>query len=283
MGVIVKKKMNVVPIEKINPMVREKRKMEARKKLVKLLIVFFVFIVIIVYFQSDYSKIKELTINGNLIIRQDEIIEWSGFKENDYFLKLRTEKMKEMLEKHGEIKKVTFKRSFPNKMSVTVVEYKQFAYLIKNGKYYPVLENAYVLKEETEALNSSPLLQDFNQDEYLDETVLELGKLPKDILLCISEVQYTPSDIDKNILTLYMNDGMQVLATITKLSNLQYYPDMISNIPDGKKGLLDLQVGTFFKPFEEEVEAAVNALEAGAVPNPVDSDTQNPSGQNATN
>ncbi|MDF2535794.1 MAG: hypothetical protein K0R18_1953, partial [Bacillales bacterium] len=41
MGVVVKKKMNVVPIEKINPMVREKRKMEARKKLVKLLIVFF--------------------------------------------------------------------------------------------------------------------------------------------------------------------------------------------------------------------------------------------------
>ena len=278
MGVIVKKKMNVVPIEKINPMVREKRKIEARKKLVKLLIVFFVLIVIIVYFQSDYSKIKELTIKGNLITKKEEIIEWSGFKENDYFLKLRTEKMKEMLEKHGEIQKVTFKRSFPNKMSVTVVEYDQFAYLIKNGKNYPVLENAYVLKEESEALNSSPLLQDFNQDAYLDETVLELGKLPKDILLCISEVQYTPSNIDKNILTLYMNDGMQVLATITKLSNLKYYPEMISNIPDGKKGLLDLQVGTFFKPFEEEVEATVNAQEEV-----VDSETQNPTSQNITN
>ena len=75
-----------------------------------------------------------------------------------------------------------------------------------------------------------------------------------------------------------MNDGMQVLATITKLSNLKYYPEMISNIPDGKKGLLDLQVGTFFKPFEEEVEATVNAQEEV-----VDSETQNPTSQNITN
>ncbi|MDF2556234.1 MAG: cell division protein FtsQ [Bacillales bacterium] len=251
---MVKKKINVVPIEKINPMVQEKRKIEAKKKLVNLLIVFFILALIIVYFQSDYSRVRALEINGTSITSNSEIIEWSGFKENDYFLKIRTGLMKEKLENHGEIKKVTFKRGFPNKLSVSVDEYKQFASLIVKGKNYPVLENGYVLKEETENSNSNLILQDFHVDDYLVDTVLELRKLPSDILLCISEVQYTPSEIDKNKLTLFMNDGMQVLVTISRISNLKFYPDYISNVPEGKKGLLDLEVANFFKPFDEIIE-----------------------------
>lgn len=251
---MVKKKINVVPIEKINPMVQEKRKTEAKKKLANLLFIFFILTLVIVYFQSDYSKVRPLGIKGTSITKNAEIIKWSGFKDNDYFLKIHTGKMKEKLEKHGEIKKATFKRGFPNKLSVTVEEYKQFASLIVKGKNFPVLENGYVLDEETGNSNSNLILQDFHQDEYLMDTVLELRNLPSDILLCISEVQYTPSNIDKNKLTLFMNDGMQVLVTISKISNLKFYPDYISNVPEGKKGILDLEVANFFKPFDEIIE-----------------------------
>lgn len=108
-----------------------------------------------------------------------------------------------------------------------------------------------MLKENTENSNSSLILQDFHLDDYLVETVLELRKLPNDILLCISEVKYSPSEIDKNKLTLFMNDGMQVLVTISRISNLKFYPDYISNVPEGKKGVLDLEVANFFKPYDE--------------------------------
>lgn len=277
------KKINVVPIEKINPMVQEKRRIEARKKLVNLLFIFFVLALVLVYFQSDYSKVKALEIKGTSITKKSDIINWSGFKENDYFLKIRTSQMKDKLEKHGEIKSITFKRGFPNKLSVTVEEYKQFATLFEKGKNFPVLENGYVLNEDKENLNSNLILRDFHQDEYLADTVLELRKLPSNILLCISEVQYTPSDIDKNKLILYMNDGMQVLVTISRISNLKFYPDYISNIPDGKKGILDLEVANFFKPFDEITEPTNGSQNENSTQKPDGSNTNGLSNQSNSN
>ncbi|MEM5595694.1 cell division protein FtsQ/DivIB [Niallia circulans] len=71
----------------------------------------------------------------------------------------------------------------------------------------------------------------------------------------ISEVRYTPRNTDKWRVTVYMNDGNQVLASLSSFSDkMQHYPSIISQLNTDKKGVIDLEVGSYFKAFDSEGE-----------------------------
>lgn len=62
-----------------------------------------------------------------------------------------------------------------------------------------------------------------------------------------------------------MNDGYEVRAVIQTLAEkLDYYPSIVAQIANLEKGVIDLEVGSYYRPFNEEYNKISIDLEASA-------------------
>ncbi|KHF28559.1 Cell division protein DivIB [Anoxybacillus sp. BCO1] len=81
----------------------------------------------------------------------------------------------------------------------------------------------------------------------------QLAHTPSSILNLISEIHYTPSPSDRRHITVYMNDGIEVSATIDRFAEkIVHYPSIVSQLQPGIKGVLHLEMSTYFKPYEAD-------------------------------
>lgn len=83
--------------------------------------------------------------------------------------------------------------------------------------------------------------------------IRQMQKLPDSITNAISEVRYTPSNVDRDLVTLYMNNGFEVRASIPSFAEkMAHYPSIISQLDPKKKGVIDLEVGSYFKAYDSK-------------------------------
>ena len=68
----------------------------------------------------------------------------------------------------------------------------------------------------------------------------------KSILSKISEIEYTPSTIDKEKFLFLMNDGNYVYITLSKIDLINTYNEIYPTL-EGKKGILHLDSGNHFE------------------------------------
>ena len=53
-------------------------------------------------------------------------------------------------------------------------------------------------------------------------------------------------------LTVFMDDGYEVRAMISTFAEkMAYYPEITAQLHDHEKGVIDMEVGTFFTPFSK--------------------------------
>ncbi|WP_064093794.1 cell division protein FtsQ/DivIB [Rossellomorea aquimaris] len=250
------KKENVVSIEDRIPKLKQHRKKKANRRLLFLLSMFLLMILSVVYFQSPLSHVKNVVITGNQLVSDQIVQEKSGIDKGMNVWSVSSDKTVEQLKKLPEIKDANVKLSFPNSYSISVEEFDKKAYLSKGNKFFVILENGNVLNKGTESIPvDAPLLRGFKEDKVLVKIVDELGKLPKEVQHLISEVNLTPKKTDQYHLTLFMNDGFEVSATIRTFSEkMVHYPSIVSQLDPSKKGVIDLEVGSFFRAYETEGE-----------------------------
>ena len=247
----------IVALEDRIPKLKEQRRRKANRRLVLLLLLFFVTIVIIAYTQSPLSRVKSILVKGNEVYSDKEIIRNSSLSNRTNIWNVKQQVIAEKLAKLSEIKKTEITIHWPNTIIITVKEYKRTAYLKQEQYYFPVMENGKVLKDKkTEIIpTNSPILFDFNEGAALNEMIKSLETLPKEIVNSISEIHYTPTKTDPYHISLYMNDGFEVSATLRSFSQkMAHYPSIISQLDMNKKGIIDLEVGSYFKSFDTEME-----------------------------
>jgi len=247
----------IVALEDRIPKLKEQRRRKANRRLVLLLILFFTMIVVIAYSQSPLSHVKTITIKGNGVYSDTELISQSGLSKNTNIWKIKKDEMASKIKRLSEIKTVTIKTHWPNTVVIQVKEHKRIAYLKKANKFLPIMENGKIVNEKAaeKIPVNSPILFEFKEGAALNKMVKELGKLPSEISNSISEIHYTPKKTDQYHISLFMNDGFEVSATLRSFSEkMVHYPSIISQIDPKKKGIIDLEVGTYFKAFETEVE-----------------------------
>ncbi|MDR6124272.1 cell division protein FtsQ [Bacillus sp. SLBN-46] len=247
----------IVALEDRIPKLKEQRRRKANKRLVLLLFLFFTMIVIIAYTQSPLSHVKTIRIEGNEVYSDSEIISKSGITKTTNIWKVKKSEVSSRLQGLSEIKGTDIKIQWPNTVQIQVREHKRIAYLKQESNYYPVMENGKILKDRNEEKIpvNSPILFEFKEGAALNEMVKELENLPSEILNSISEIHYSPKKTDQYHISLFMNDGFEVSATLRSFSEkMIHYPSIISQLDPNKKGIIDLEVGSYFKAFEPEVE-----------------------------
>lgn len=247
----------IVSLEDRVPKLKQHRRKKANRRLILLLLLFFSLIACVSYFQSPLSKVKYIKVSGQELYTKEQIITESGLSSVHNIWNLDKNLISERIRKLPEVKKVKVTIQFPNTVLINVKEYKRMAYFAKETNYYPVLENGKILKGQklTELPINAPILKEFSEGKVLEEMILSLQELSPEIVNSISEIHHTPEDTDKYHITLFMNDGFEVSATLRSFTQkMSHYPSILSQLDPNVKGVIDLEVGSYFKAYESEGE-----------------------------
>ncbi|WAA10636.1 cell division protein FtsQ/DivIB [Fervidibacillus albus] len=246
----------VVSIEDRIPKLKEQRKKKANRRLILILLLFFLLISCIAYFQSPISKVGSITVSGNRFLDGNTIIEKSGITEKTTVLNMDRGKAEASLTEFPEIKSTQIHLQFPNHVLIEVEEYDRVGLIEENGDIYPLLESGEIGSEKMSiGKEGGPLLRAFSESTFIQIATEQLVQIPIEIRNSISEIVYSPSNTDQYRVVLFMNDGFEVHATLRTLAEkLKYYPSVISQLDPEQKGIIDMEVGMFFKSFDSIIQ-----------------------------
>ncbi|MEC1622507.1 cell division protein FtsQ/DivIB [Bacillus mojavensis] len=248
----------IVNIEERIPKIKEQRKQKANRRLISFIMLFFMMVLIIVYLQTPISKISSISVTGNENVSKKEIIDLSDIKSGDTeFWSLDKKKTAKKIQENKLVKKAEISKSLPNKINIAIEEYKAIAYLEKDNVYYEILENGSVLPNEVTPDDAGPILVNWTDAKKRVQMAKQLDALSNSLKQSISEVYYTPVKMDQNRIKLYMNDGYVVTASIkTFADRMKTYPSIISQLNGSKKGIIHLEVATYFEEFVKSDSSA---------------------------
>lgn len=257
-------KKKVVSLEDRIPKLKKKKQQRTNVKFIAYISIFFILLLVIVYFQSSLSKVATIEVNGNRAVSDEVIVQLSGLSSKTTIWGIRSKLIEAQIEKHKEISEAKISKSFPNKVVIHIKELSRIAYMEMEGKFYPVLETGRVLEplKLRDVPADAPILIDWKQGEKLQELAAELRKVPDSIMNRISEVHHRPTLSDTLHISILMNDGYEVQATIRGLSKkLTAYPAIVQQLPENAKGIIHMEVGSYFESYQTKGDGEIESKE----------------------
>ncbi|HCD18869.1 hypothetical protein C7R57_06265 [Macrococcoides caseolyticum subsp. caseolyticum] len=245
------------------PRFDEQRRMR-RKKRQRLQLFIFLSIVaivslILIYMFTSISYVKKISVNDTSINSTKTIKEKSGIQSNMRIYSLDTKQIVSNIEYLDGVKSVTVRRHFPNTVSINVEEYDVLG-VVKDGEHYhPALENGQILHKHNYAEPSEvPLINNFSS-KALNQLVKVLRASDTAIINQISEINFIPKVEASNRVQFYMKNGLEVIGDMRTIDNkLNYFPAMASKLKKDsngrilKPGIIDLEIGAVFIPYESK-------------------------------
>lgn len=215
---------------------------------------FFLLIACIIYFQSPLSHVNKIHVVGNQTYTDQQLASMSGLSKETNIWNIDKKGIESTIENLEEVKSASVEVDLPNDVVIQVEEWKRMAFIKKNGYFWPILENGFILDEKVEnnTLNA-PILIGFSEDEILKDVILALSEIPVEVFNSISEIHYTPKNADKLHINLFMNDGFEVSATLRSFADkMTHYPSIVSQLDPNVKGVIDMEVGSYFRTYDLE-------------------------------
>lgn len=191
------------------------------------------------------SNIKNIYIVNNNILSDQEIIEISDLGDYPSLLFTSSKKIKEKLISNELIKDVKITKRLDMSITLDITEYQVLFYdeLYKET----VLESGNKLKQDN-IYNLPVLVNNVTVDVY-ENLIKKYIQIDLSIREKISEIKYQPNSVDDERFILTMKDGNYVYITLTKISNINKYNEILPSL-ENKKGILYLDSGQYFKIVE---------------------------------
>ena len=228
------------------------RDKKLRKRLLILVVIFLVPLLGSLYYISPLSKVSAVVVAENPLTPKEALIESSQIVKNErlwpqFFARQR---IATAIEKaNPRVKKATITLQQWNQLHLHVEEYSESAYLVKGNDYLPILENGTILQEpQEEVTKGRVIVENFTDETLILETLKQYKELPEEIQDAISQITYAPSKNNEELLTIFMNDGNQVIVGISKLADhMKYYLQVAKEMSE--KGVIDMEVGIYSYPY----------------------------------
>jgi cell division protein FtsQ len=250
----------IIDINDRVPARKRRRKLRTNIKFTVLLTIFLFAILSLLYFQSSYSKIQQINISGNVLLDEQSYLNLSGINLNDSMWGFKSRDIVEKIEQQDWVQDVVVERKLLTTVTITIKEWPKVAYIEQQQLLYPILENGYVFdKNQVTDPIDAPLFINFSDEKIRRKIVKQLAKLKPEVLALISQVNSNATESDPYGIILYMNDGYEVRAEIsTFASKLNYYPSIVAQIEQQEafeKGIIDIEVGSYYRPFSGEYQS----------------------------
>lgn len=215
-----------------------KRKFNYKKIIIVLTIIIFG---VLIFFSYRSLKVKTIYVVGNKLLTESEILDKTNLLSYPKLYQVNINDIKNKLKENKLINNVRIKKTLAGKVTIEISENK-ILYQEKSGKY--VLSN----KEEI-SLDKTPsgiptLINDC--EEIKDKFIEKLMLIDDSIMLHISEIEYKPTDLDKERFMFYMSDTNYVYVTLSRINLINSYNEIYPTL-EGKKGILYLDSGNHFE------------------------------------
>ena len=219
----------------------KKRKLKLKRIFICLILLL---IIVLLFLLIKNVPIKNIYIIGNNILSDKEIIEISQISNYPSFIETSKKDIIKRLEKNNYIKKVEVEKKFFNKIYIHITENKIIS--IYNNKL--LLENGKEVENIYDIHTAPILISDISNIK--EEYVKNFSKINDDILLKVSEIEYSPNEVDTERFALRMDDGNLVYITLNKITKINKYNSIYSEL-EGKKGIIYLDSGDYIEVKEE--------------------------------
>lgn len=124
-------------------------------------------------------------------------------------------------------------------------------YLDRGNSYQIVLSNSLAL-DQLVADVDGPIYSNFEDEKKREKLIDQLTEIDPEVLQLVSQVILDPDQEDADYVTLYMNDGNEIRGILSTLAEkMNYYPSVIAQLEDGQKGVIDMEVGIFFRSYAD--------------------------------
>ena len=226
-----------------------------RKKRREMIFIVTLFLIVIATFSllfSSYLKLKNIQIEGNNQITNEEIMEAGNINTN-----LRTWSIKDgeiqnnIKSKFDIFKSVKVESKLPSTIKIKVEEYNFIAQNKKeDGSFEIIMENGKPYSGKIRNNYNLPILDKFNDDSTkLEEVYKNLNNLKEEVRLQISEIINDQGD---NVI-IYMKDGQKIKALRASFSEkLNYYEEISKYIEDKNNTTLNLINGAYLETAKTE-------------------------------
>ena len=185
--------------------------------------------------------IKNIYISGNNILSDEIILNTSKLSNYPSFLLTTTSEIKTNLKKNKYIDKVKIKKKLGNIIEIEIKEYQPLAILEQENQI--IMSNGEIL-DNTYNITDAPILMNAIDEKVYNNFVKKFNEIDKNILRQISQLQYSPVNVDDSRFLLYMNDGNLVYITLTRISKLNKYND-IKDKMNNQTGIIYLDSGDY--------------------------------------
>ena len=201
------------------------------------------------YLLTPLAKQKIIEFSGNKNADQTLLFEKSQIQDRDYTLTTflnRDRYLANMKAASPWVKDISMTYAFPTTFKVQVEEHQVFGYYVTEEDHYPILENGEVVETPVVAdqLPKAYLTVRFSDRELVRQFVKQLGKIPSSVRDEIESVDLTPSKVTKDLVTLTMKDGTNVLVPVSQIKRkLPYYHQIRKLIEDDS--VIDMEAGIY--------------------------------------
>lgn len=215
----------------------------------------FVYLLITLIYYFIKSPIKNISIKGNNLLTEEDIITDSKISYNDSIFKISTYKIEKNLEKNPLIKKTKIERRLNGTIIINIEENKIL--------FLNALTKKLVLSDEKEIdINNKymgyPVLINYVPSEIYKELIKSLSKVNDSNYQMISEIEYSVDKYENTVIDderflLRMKDGNTIYVNLINIEKLNKYQEIYSALTD--KGTLYLDSSSknyVFKKYSEE-------------------------------
>ena len=217
----------------------KKIKKKIKLKSILVLLGIIIFIAVLVYLFLNI-RIKNIYVRGINLIKEKDIITINNLYNYPKILDFNKDDFIKKVKKNPLVNDIQVSVSFFGKVVIDIDE--NIPICRKNNKI--ILSNGKI--EDIDITKELPILTNEIDEDVYNEFIKKIVLIDKSIMSKISEIEYSPSTIDKEKFLFLMNDGNMVYITLSKIDLVNNYNEIYPTL-DGKKGILHLDSGNHFE------------------------------------
>ncbi|MEY8463617.1 cell division protein FtsQ/DivIB [Streptococcus merionis] len=225
----------------------------SHKHLIRLITLFFATLTTILvtgYLVSPWSKLKNVTVEGQVQVSAEDVLANTGIRKSDYTLTtfLNQKQIAKTLEKQLVwVKDAQVSYQFPIDFKITVEEHQIVGYVKDGTAYYPVLSSGVTLDAAVAAENlPDPYvlfdMTDLSQVKAFVANLSQLGAASP--LSRIVTVKAAPTTASADLLALETVEGHTVYVPLSEVAEkMAYYEKVMQNL--AVPSYIDMEAGIF--------------------------------------
>ncbi|MCR8969157.1 FtsQ-type POTRA domain-containing protein [Facklamia sp. 7083-14-GEN3] len=212
-----------------------------------------------------YNNVNRLIVSGNQIVQSESILNGVTIHSMDKasnVLKWRKEIEDHILTNNPLLEDVRIQRDSWKAIEIIVEEQKIVGIYSSNGKNYALMSKGYtsdeaVIKKQlvAEQMNRLPIIEGDFSESVLKQVAIAIDQFETSTLEKVEKITPSSKPGKEGYIEIQMKDGNLIKAvSSTVAEKMNYYPKMLDQL-NGRKGIIDLEVGAYFTPEANETNS----------------------------